>query len=361
MPDQVITLEESLRIAREAKEYARTKIKKGSTQLENNQLPETYYHFLLRGVSDMRDAKTDDISNSYSLDPLEPNAIVIRYEHSIASSTKYSLGNCEELAFQALDYILDQVPITINAEVYLIRGGDHVMLVINRSKDSDPKNPTTWGDNAVICDPWSDMVFKASDYLTKVKNFCRHYGDTKIENHVHNFNPKRHQLVPISCFNSTYLSQHRTVNRLKTNFTRNINNIIDTTNNFKKSLKTEVERLRQRYGDHDSRIIIIESKMNLIDQAIQSIREEADHILEVTRTNNYRYVKTSLMESLNILTKKATLAMQFEQHDVNVLIEHQGTDKKTAAMKFFGLRSTTHAHIKHMTKQANEQLRKKYR
>ena len=34
-------------------------------------------------------------------------------------------------------------------------------------------SPETWGKNAVICDPWSNKVYGAADYLKKLKNFYR--------------------------------------------------------------------------------------------------------------------------------------------------------------------------------------------
>lgn len=361
MHDQEISLEEALRIAHEAKDYARARIHKGSTQLENNSLSKEYIDFLLDGVSDMRAAKTEFIDYKKLYDPLEPDEAVSKYETSIETSDKYSLGNCEELAYQAFDYVLNKVTTLIRAEIYSIRKGDHVLLVLNRNQNSIPQDPRTWGDNAVICDPWSNKVFKASEYLTHLKTFGRDWSQSKPENRVFDFNPSIHTLNPHIRNNSNYFRRARTVSKLKANFLLKINHVIEVINNYKDGLMTEVKRLRQKYGDHDQRVSIILAQIEVIESAIQSFREEANSIIVNTKTNDYRLAKNELINSLNGLTKKATNAIQFSTKDIDVIVEHKGKDKKTDLMKFFGVKSTTHAHVKKLTEKTNIALRKKPR
>lgn len=359
MHNQELTLEEALKIGHEAKDYARSKIKKGSTQLENNNLSETYFDHLLQGVSDVRTFKQTTDARSRSHDPLEFNDIVIRYENSIAMTSKYSLGNCEELGFHALDYILNQVPAMVHAEIYFVRGGDHVVLVINRGHNSNPQNPNTWGDNSVICDPWSNKVFKASDYLTKLKTFERDWGDYKITNYVHDFDPTIHLLLPDQRFDSNYLRHHRTVANLKANFIREIDHIILVINNYKESLIMEIEVIRNKHGDQDQRIKIISEKISMIERVIQITKDDTIIHLNATKTNDYRLAKKQLLKSLYAITKSATRVMEFSRGDIDVLIEHKGKDIKTDVMKFFGMKSTTHAHLKKITEEANNALRMK--
>jgi len=118
-----ISLAEALRDADEAKNYARDRIKKGNTQLENNNLSETYFDFLREGMSDTRDIWDQKTKETMVLDPLEKNPNLASYETIISITSKYSLGNCYELAAQALDYVLNHTSADINAELYQIRGG----------------------------------------------------------------------------------------------------------------------------------------------------------------------------------------------------------------------------------------------
>ena len=199
----------TLKAAEKAKQYARSIIVKGSTQLENNKLNQEHFDHLRKGVEGSTFSKLEglgikdiiDIETERRIQNHE-NPVLATYNSIISVTSKYSLGNCHELAVQALDYILRYAP-EINAEVYTIEGGDHVFLVLNRDPYSKAEDPSNWGDNAVICDPWADEAYPAKDCSTRLKNF--YIDKNKNQNKIEDYNPNKHFLMPSGYFNTTII------------------------------------------------------------------------------------------------------------------------------------------------------------
>lgn len=71
---------------------------------------------------------------------------------------------CGEMANHACSFI----PICklnkreVEAEKVVL--SDHCMVVVGRKADSDPDDISTWGENAVICDPWARKIYAASTF-----------------------------------------------------------------------------------------------------------------------------------------------------------------------------------------------------
>ena len=71
-------------------------------------------------------------------------------------------GDCFYQTSCAYVYLLEHsVPAV---EYYKMEDASHHFIVIGRSPESDPKNPKSWGEDAVICDPWASCCFPASDF-----------------------------------------------------------------------------------------------------------------------------------------------------------------------------------------------------
>lgn len=118
----IVSLSEAMHIGLAACAYAREKIVKGSTQLENNLLSKKRFKALkgaigekhtqqglsVREATEQRVLSEITASSSDSGDYTE-TAVILQYESIILMSGKYSLGNCAELSMQALDYILNRV------------------------------------------------------------------------------------------------------------------------------------------------------------------------------------------------------------------------------------------------------------
>lgn len=97
----------------------------------------------------------------------------------IEAIKKYKTGNCAEFAALGL-HIMRSNALNIGAEYFhLVEAKkcdptySHVFIVIDRLPDSDPADSTTWGPNAVICDPWAGKVYPACDFAT---NMCCHFS-----------------------------------------------------------------------------------------------------------------------------------------------------------------------------------------
>lgn len=90
------------------------------------------------------------------------------FESSAKNAKRCNIGNCSEFAkfnlnawaeYPDLGKIFLSVsnndPFSLVAEYfYVTRSGDHAFCVVNRKLDSDPADPTTWGDNVFIIDNW---------------------------------------------------------------------------------------------------------------------------------------------------------------------------------------------------------------
>ena len=79
---------------------------------------------------------------------------------------KFSWGNCECKAALAMLFLGNRGVRPIDM---MSVGDDHVLLVLGRSKGSNILDVTTWGSDAVICDPWADAAYPAAQLATKSK------------------------------------------------------------------------------------------------------------------------------------------------------------------------------------------------
>lgn len=83
MAKRDFSLKETLQYANEANKYARQQIKKGSTQLENNDLEKAYYEYLYEGVKSVRSTTEAKMTPN----PLKSPTLV-RYEKNHPSYVK---------------------------------------------------------------------------------------------------------------------------------------------------------------------------------------------------------------------------------------------------------------------------------
>lgn len=201
----------TLLIAEKAKSYARSIILKGHTQIENNALTPEYFNHLRKGTkgeefAGMEGLGTSDIATEEALRRSRngESDILAVYNSKLGVSYKFSLGDCDDLALHALDYIVRHVP-EMEAELYRIKGGDHVFLVLNRDPDSAVDDTSKWGANAVICDPWANEVYPAKDALTRLRNF--YFNEKEMKNCTEPYDPDHHFLMPYRDFNTRTLRQ----------------------------------------------------------------------------------------------------------------------------------------------------------
>lgn len=79
-------------------------------------------------------------------------------ENIIKTAIKFGVGNCGELTDLLTLLLREYQPedhIDIQYESVCIKGrGDHAFIIINRDPTSDIKDVNSWGEQAIICDPW---------------------------------------------------------------------------------------------------------------------------------------------------------------------------------------------------------------
>lgn len=201
------SLTQTFKVAEAACAFARERILVGSTAVEYNSLPKDELKLRNNWVEQER-----DFLYRYRPNPLEGRVISMPHmlevhETRVAILSHMPVGNCEELMILALEFVLKNA--AAYAESYCISGGDHAFLLLNREPLSDACDPTTWGEAAVICDPWANCVYKASEYLEKLQTHVEVDGINAVEN----FNPLRHRLEPVDVTYTTRVLHHERLYR----------------------------------------------------------------------------------------------------------------------------------------------------
>jgi hypothetical protein len=77
---------------------------------------------------------------------------------------KFSWGNCEAKAALAFIFLGENGVTPI--EVMSV-GDDHILLVLGRNQKGKIPDLSTWGETAVVCDPWADDAYGAQLLRTK--------------------------------------------------------------------------------------------------------------------------------------------------------------------------------------------------
>lgn len=116
-----------------------------------------------------------------------------------SSVCESSFGNCGEFAHCTYVLMSKAYPL-VPVDILRIENGDHVFLVIDRQEGSDLRQPMTWGNKAVLCDPWAGMVYPVTEMNYYLNNFKR-YKSQLLEHNVNvlpSYNPRYHKLSKIS-------------------------------------------------------------------------------------------------------------------------------------------------------------------
>lgn len=247
--------------------YAREYIREGTTQIINNTYELINLHSLARALSELR--RLPNEVNEFSL---EFDEVIRQFYNTINNCKKYSIGNCHELALMALEYVALYAP-HVEAEIYCISGGDHVFLVVGRDPLSNPFCPETWGDKAYICDPWSNKVYLASEYLTEMKNFYRKEG----VNFTEDFNHTKHRLKPMSMQNTAYVrrsSSEDNLEKISELFKYKSQIILSAVEVLENDLAKISSRLKDKYGDKNAKYEIIFNKTVKLQALIAEIKSD---------------------------------------------------------------------------------------
>lgn len=357
-----------MRLGQAANMYARTMVKKGGTQIENNLLEENRFFLLHNAVNNARSdfnieaqnkrlsflAKIHSLHDKKLLTMMDQDkinltldhyALLTYFESSVKGSIKYSLGNCDELAFLALYYITENTT-DVRAEKFFISGGQHTFLVINRKYGSDPNDPSTWGD-AIICDPWSleNQVYKATEYKEKLKNFWFNPGTN--QNMSEPFDHNKHQLTP-EPFHTDNLHQIKQdiLSILKIDLQEKALPIINTLTLYINLLENESDRLNQLYSNRE-KSSILQKKIKQIDSMINAIPDQIKNMDYDTIINEEACI--------NKLMDDAILAMKFNSSELATL-NKPNPNKEYSVIQFFS-EQPDHK-LKEITEAVNQSIQK---
>jgi hypothetical protein len=77
-------------------------------------------------------------------------------EKSAVGGELYGCGNCGEQSAIAFMFLKKQN--TFPLDWMHVNDYEHAFVIIGRQRGSSASNPLTWGEVAVICDPWRDVV-----------------------------------------------------------------------------------------------------------------------------------------------------------------------------------------------------------
>lgn len=321
-------------IAIAAKQYARAHIREGYTQLEVNAYSAELKTTLYNAVNDLRSFRRETDCTSIHTDEM-----LDYFDRTVRAVKKYSLGNCSEFAFLALEYVVEHEP-NVNAEIFQIENGDHEFLVLGRDPNSNPANPLTWGENAYICDPWSNRVFKASDYLkldengkTLLTNYRYKAQDGSYVNTTESFNPQLHKLALIKSLTDSLRNRNTReyIDGLKENYNFKLTILSNLLTTLNQTLTTLMNKIKEKHGEEDSKYKILLRKTKQIDQEINQINSMMLDNSEVEESkeepNRCTLEHEKLRKKLSRVLSHIYDLMCFDGSDQAALVQKRGLFK----------------------------------
>ncbi len=301
------TLDITLGIAKRAIRHATDEISKGGTQIENNLLTEKDHRWLDSQIGDDKKGTgmRGEVVSQQKQNMLEDNGVIANFESVISVTSKHKLGNCKELAWQAFDFIISFADSLIkkeifNAEIFSIKGGDHVFLVLNRDPNSKVEDPTTWGVNAVICDPWSRTAYPAADYRHRLKNFYtkdiynKKTKKKEKKNFIEDFDPQnqKHTLRVEENLSLDFFRKTRTIDKLQSKFIIKSNELIATLIEHNEQLTAIKEGLNHYYPNDKANVKqmfqLICERINATNDLIKKISLSMQSLPNETSQLKYR-------------------------------------------------------------------------
>lgn len=148
------SLVENLIYAKEAVNYTLVALPLGASNVKDAKIDRKIMESIRKEVDE-----TIGKRHVYSTEA-ELNLVKANTRIQLAEST--GIGNCHEHTLVALNY-LRKIKGFEAVEPVCISNNDHAFLVIGRDPASKLSDVHTWGDSAVICDPWGHRYFPAVD------------------------------------------------------------------------------------------------------------------------------------------------------------------------------------------------------
>jgi hypothetical protein len=137
----------------------------------------------LVNTGEMREHVDREVSAAFDNEPVSSildyriKGQKIYLEKSAEAAQQYGCGNCGEQSAIAFVY-LRQLKI-FPLDWMEVNDYEHAFVIVGRRRGSDPTDYATWGDEAVVCDPWRDVVAtvksEANYFSTRKPNWL--YGE----------------------------------------------------------------------------------------------------------------------------------------------------------------------------------------
>ncbi len=139
-------------------------------QIEMDNMEEIYQHKYKQIFEYLRRSSTNLARDA--------NALSLALATQLAETFK--IGNCYEKSAVLVNFLRKLGPnfadnTDTNVEIISLHSedgeADHTVVVIGRRKDSDLNDYTTWGNDAIIVDPWLDTVFFPAEIPERLKSY----------------------------------------------------------------------------------------------------------------------------------------------------------------------------------------------
>lgn len=99
-------------------------------------------------------------------------------------------GNCKEFSLYVYSLLIAQ---KIKCEIFRIKNGDHVFLVVNRDTSTPVKDYNLWNEEACVVDPFFNRIFSPKEIPIFLKS-CLFNVEMNTVSYIL-FDPEKHELV----------------------------------------------------------------------------------------------------------------------------------------------------------------------
>lgn len=253
------------------------------------------------------------------------------FHRRLEASESYGIGNCGEQASVALDF-LSRGFSAINAEQFEIPGLDHTFVILGRKKGSKLSDPSTWGNNGVVCDPWSGKVFKALPYETQFEKHMKGFRsrrnptDGRFHDREISFSSLIHHIKRVGKeFTSEFIQKHRRrhLNQIVSIFTKRMDSLQYATSEYLSTLESTHKRLLEKYGEDNSKVAILDEKIKAMRPILARISLASSR---EAVAGGYREARKALEAELRTAFQAVSDTMRFSREEKRELATHQATD-----------------------------------
>jgi len=303
--------------------YVREHILTGSSWIAHNDYEPEKQHSVRSSVRTLKYALWKNEQTFFSL---ESNKDVRTFYKTASLCKKFKIGNCIEMSFLALEYMLNHASPEINAEVFYISGGNHAFLVVGRKRGSTPTDPTTWGEKCYICDPYANEVFLASQYQERLNNF---FFDDDQMCHLEDFKPDKHGFEIYYTFTSDYIRSFQTkahAQQLITLFKEKGARIQTALTPLENTLTELLEEKDDEYDEQkEGKRTVVLNLFTKLQDAKAKIKNifDKDYPYEEDSQNAYSMLLTELNESVKEALDYYFRAVQLSKEEQSILAAYR--------------------------------------